>query len=117
MPPCAISASPKLPASLRAATVWGQTLPAPASVIVAWSLLHPLKRESRAKWLKVALHKKPCITTPVVRGSRRDASGMTYFAHQGGIAFGSSLGQPEGLRDSSRWSADHRRPSPRSPAP
>ncbi len=48
----------------------GRMLQALASALVVRALLHPLKRESRAKWLKVALHKKPSITTPVVRGSR-----------------------------------------------
>jgi len=66
--------------------------------------------------------RSPCTKSPVWRlqwwgAAGRDASGMTYFAQQGGIASGSSLGQPEGLRDSSRWSVEHRKPSARSPAP
>src|SRR5205085_7757659 len=97
---------PVLAFSLRPATVRAGRCKRSRPALFARALFHSLKRESMVKWLKVALHKKPCMKTPVVRDSGRDASGMTYFAQQGGIASGSSLGQPEGLRDSSRWSID-----------
>src|SRR5438067_11545530 len=60
---------PVLAFSLRPATVRAGRCKRSRPALFARTLFHSLKRESMVKWLKVALHKKPCMKTPVVRGS------------------------------------------------